>query len=166
MKGQYSCKQPSSLVLRLTRDDGNLGVAEDLIGVRKVKVEETVRTDRAGFNQSGPLGVVARDLGIACSSLQLDTVRIVTLVVGSIDLGLQKMALVSKLDKDMVAVAGSARSLGFPAITHVLSASRKKNVAAGSVVLVAGIDGTTAIACESQIDDFSIVLFPSVSQSE
>jgi hypothetical protein len=138
------------------RDQDNLGVSKDLVGVRKIKVEEIVRTSGSRFNQGSPFSISFRNFLIRGSSLQDELVRIVTTVVRGINNSLQEVTSVTKTNKDVVSVSRSTRTLGFPTVTHVGATTRQEDVGTGSVMLVGNFNSTTTVTTESKIDDSAI----------
>lgn len=136
-----------------TGNDDDLGVGVDLVGVEGVKVEEVVGADGAVLDDGVPGGVL---VVIGLGGLEADAVGVVAAVVGGVDLGLEDVALGTELDHDVVAVAGGARTLGLPAITHVLAAARQEQVAAGRVVLVAGEHSLGAVANVGKVDHLTV----------
>lgn len=132
---------------------------EDLVSVGEVKVEEIVRTSGSGLDQGGPFGISLRDFLGGVGSLQDDLVGVVTAVVGGINDSLQDVTLITETDEDVVSVSRSARTLGFPTITHVLTTAGQQDVGTGSVMLVGDLDSTGTVTAESEIDDGTIENF-------
>lgn len=146
-------------------NNDDLGMREDLIGVRKVEVEEIVRTSTGRFDQGGPLSISFRDFLSGVGGLQDDLVGIVTTVVGGINDSLQDVTLITETDEDVISVSRSTRTLGFPTVTHVLTTTGQQDVGARSVMLVGNLNSTGTVTTESEINDGTIGILISLSIS-
>jgi hypothetical protein len=135
------------------RDQDDLSVSEDLISVRKIKVEEIMRTGRSGFDQGGPFSISLRNFLIRGSGLQDELVRVVTTVVRGVNDSLQEVTSITETDEDVISVSRGTRTLGLPTVTHVGTTTGQEDVGTGSVMLVGDFNSASTVTTESEIDN-------------
>lgn len=110
---------------QLTRNDGDLGMSKDLVGMSSIKVEDAIGASSGGFNKSKPFSIGRRNNLRRVGSLQLDLTREVTLEVSGINFSLQDVTSSTQTKHNEISIALNTRASCLPSITLILTTTRQ-----------------------------------------